>query len=694
MSTRLLTVAAICVPLFLLAVVALLSYRQVEAEAAQRAQRSVQALTEHALRTLRAHELVMAAVEEFTADMSWAEIAGSTRVHEFLVRLARGAEDVNTVFMIDPSGTNGASSLRFPLAPIDVRDRPFFTAARDTEGLHISAPDVGRLNQLRFFSLSRRKAGRGPGFEGIVSVSVNPAYFEQFFATMTETPRDAIALLRADGTVLARIPSAHQAQAVVPDNDGVRAAMAVSPRAGVVVAPSPLDGIARIHAYAQVGPYPVYAVYGLAQEAVWAAWRRSLAAYGVLALVAMALLLGAARLVGERTRREALAAQRYAHEAARRAAAEQASRAKDEFLATLSHELRNPLSAIAASAEVLQHAQLPAAAREPIGIIRRQAEHLKRLLQDLLDVARTVYGKVTLELRSLELVEFAREVATGWAGAASRQVELDVSGERCRVRADPTRLRQMIENLLDNAHKFGGRRIALAVAAAGGYARLSVRDDGEGIDAELLGRLFEPFVQGGQSIERSRGGLGLGLALVQGLAREHGGLVEAHSAGRGAGSCFTIVLPLAREKDEGKEADATAPALVHGAGLRPLRVLLVEDHPDARESLQALLELDGHAVQTAADGKDGLARFETFQPEVVLVDIGLPGMDGYEWARRVRARPGAAGVLLVALTGYGREADRAKAAAAGFDHHLTKPVSYAELAATLARATPLLRRTA
>ena len=672
-STSLLFAAAVAVPLAIFAITGLFAYRQVESEALRRAERTAQVLAEHALRTLRAHELIMDAVDGRIAGMSWREITGSRAVHEFLAMLRRDVPDVNTVFVIAPSGTNGASSLRHPLAPVDVRKRSFFTAPRDGEALHVSVPDVGRLNRLPYFSLARRLSSVDGRFNGIVSVSVNPEYFEAFYAAIGETREDSVALVRADGAVLARIPDTHRVEARMPGDGPLLRHIAARVHAGAYAGRSHIDGVERLFAYRRVGSFPVYVVYGLSRSAVWSAWTRAMVAYGVICLAAIALLMAAAALVRHRARREALAGRRYAEEAARRLAAEEASRSKDAFIATMSHELRNPLSAIAASSEVLAREPLPEGrGREAVAILGRQVTHLRHLLDDLLDVARTIYGKIQLQLEPVEVLSFLREVATPHAVSSS--------GEAAWIRADRTRLRQMVENLLDNARKFGGREIGIFVAQDGESVRITIADDGEGLSPDLLSRLFHPFVQGEQSLDRGRGGLGLGLALVHRLAGLHGGGVSAQSEGPGKGSRFTLVLP---------RAAPMAPRAGEAVAGKPhpgKRVLVVEDHRDVRESLRALLELDRHHVETAATADGALEKLESFSPQLALLDIGLPGMDGYALAREIRRRTGGAGPRLIAVTGYGNEADRRRAYEAGFDGHIVKPVSSVLLQQALGEA--------
>jgi signal transduction histidine kinase len=360
------------------------------------------------------------------------------------------------------------------------------------------------------------------------------------------------------------------------------------------------------------------------------------------------------------------------HRREAREALEQADRRKDEFMAMLAHELRNPLAAIAMSTELLSRARLDdKRARFAVPAIGRQAKQLQRLADDLLDVARATYGKLRLRKERVELLGLARAVVQEFAARDAGGPKLEVSGSEAWVDADPARVRQMLENLVENAIKYGGRSIAVRVATAEGGASLAVEDDGRGIEPSLVPDLLKPFVQGEQSLDRSQGGLGLGLALVNQLAKLHGGQLEVHSAGPGTGSTFAFTLPAAA-------APARRPPKKAGGGQKR-RVLIVEDESDTGESLRLLLESDGHEVALVRSGADGLAKLSSFRPDVALVDIGLPGMDGYELARRARALPGGELLKLIALTGYGQEKDRSETRGAGFDQHFTKPIPYEEL---------------
>jgi signal transduction histidine kinase/CheY-like chemotaxis protein len=388
--------------------------------------------------------------------------------------------------------------------------------------------------------------------------------------------------------------------------------------------------------------------------AIWRSMRASAFAAALILLAGIAMALWMARTM------------------ARRESAEAQNRAKDEFIAALSHELRNPLAAISLGADLLRRmVRRDAQATDVVETVARQVTLLRRLLDDLLDNSRAMYGKLNLELRPVDLHARAAQIARDYVRRPAFETRIDVSGGPVWVRADPARVSQMIDNLLENAVKYGAKTVRIHVAAEGRQGVLTVDDDGQGISRELMGRLFQPFVQGAQSLERAQGGLGLGLALVRRIAQLHGGSVEARSEGEGTGSRFILRLPLA-----GGAAPETDPAAAPRPDRR--RVLVVEDMEDARESLRALLEMEGHEVDLAADGPQALLKLKSFRPDVALIDIGLPGMNGYEVAREARAAGGDE-VVLVALTGYGQEADRREALEAGFDLHLTKPITLADL---------------
>ncbi len=367
-------------------------------------------------------------------------------------------------------------------------------------------------------------------------------------------------------------------------------------------------------------------------------------------------------------------------ERAARASSEAANRAKDEFLAMLGHELRNPLAAISNAVAIVKSAQRTSQQLDfAAGVIERQSETLKRLIDDLLDVGRAMTDKIVLTRTPLDLAACVRHVV-GSLDAAGRLANrhLEIDAEPVWIGGDRLRIEQIVTNLLTNAARFttGGGRITIRVAHEADDAVLEVADDGCGIAAEDLPRVFDLFFQGASSAERSSGGLGVGLTLVQRLARLHGGGAEAASAGRGRGATFTVRLPAAHA------GQGRAPMAPSVEARESLTILLVEDNADARESLRMALELQGHEVLEAGDAQAALELLRRRRPEVAVLDIGLPGMDGYELARRLRTQFGR-DLVLIALTGYGTASDERKALEAGFDRHLTKPIDVRDLARVL-----------
>jgi signal transduction histidine kinase/CheY-like chemotaxis protein len=368
-----------------------------------------------------------------------------------------------------------------------------------------------------------------------------------------------------------------------------------------------------------------------------------------------------------------------------------ANRQKDQFLAMLAHELRNPLAPIMTAAQLLKLGRLDSkSAANASEIIVRQAEHMTDLVNDLLDVSRVTRGLVTLEKEELDLnviVSAAVEQVRPLIDARRHALTLQLSGQSAHVTGDRTRLVQVISNILNNAAKYTapGGRIVLAVTVGDERVTVSVRDNGVGIAPEVLPYIFDLFTQAERTPDRSQGGLGIGLALVKSLVALHGGTVHARSEGLGQGSEFSICLPCAvRSPAEAANDGGAAADAVQDNG--NLRVLVVDDNADAAQMLAALLEVQGHAVSVEYDARGALARARSEHPDVLLLDIGLPDMDGYELARRLRAQPENARATLVALSGYGQNQDRAEAQQAGFDHYLVKPADLNEVNEVLAQA--------
>jgi signal transduction histidine kinase/ActR/RegA family two-component response regulator len=368
-----------------------------------------------------------------------------------------------------------------------------------------------------------------------------------------------------------------------------------------------------------------------------------------------------------------------------RTSAERANRAKDEFLAMLGHELRNPLGAISNAIGVIRDKRRTDAQLDSASIvISRQTEHLKRLIDDLLDVGRVMTGKIMLEKQPLDLAECVRHVlATLKAAHTTKQHEIAVESTPVWVVADATRIEQIISNLVTNAVTYTprGGTINIKAERAGEFAVFEITDTGVGIPPEILPNLFELFFQGEQAIDRPNSGLGIGLTLVKKLVELHGGTVAAASAGLGQGATFTVRLPATPVPAQ--PATLAAPA----AKRRQRTVLVIEDNVDARAALRMALELEGHHVHEAGEGRQGLEQARAIRPGVAIVDIGLPGMNGHDVARAMRSEFGR-DVFLIALTGYGMPEDKVRAREAGFDMHLTKPVDLAQLATIIDSVHP------
>lgn len=363
-----------------------------------------------------------------------------------------------------------------------------------------------------------------------------------------------------------------------------------------------------------------------------------------------------------------------------------ADRRKDEFLAVLAHELRNPLAPIRTAVDTMWLRPLEdETLRQCRDVIGRQIEHLTRLVDDLMDVSRITRGSIKLRREPVDVADIVRravETQRPVLDARRHQLTVDLPREPLIVEGDVTRLSEAVGNLLNNAAKYTEEkgRVSVRVERAGGEAVVRVKDSGLGIPPELLPSVFEMFTQIDHTLHRAQGGLGIGLALVRELTEMHGGRVEGYSEGLGKGSEFTLCLPLRPDLRLGESGyGARERERLHEVPAGPCRVLVVDDNRDAAHSLAVLLRLGGHRVEVAHDGPQALDAAERLRPDVVLLDIGMPGMSGFDVARRLRASPWGRSAMLVAQTGWGQDEDRQRARDAGFDVHLIKPVDHAAL---------------
>ncbi|MES2260070.1 MAG: response regulator [Pseudomonadota bacterium] len=393
-----------------------------------------------------------------------------------------------------------------------------------------------------------------------------------------------------------------------------------------------------------------------------------------------------ARQLSQRTTELTATNKRLTREIEERKVAERQNHAKDEFLAMLGHELRNPLSAISSAASLIG---LPGVSAEGVGrakkIIQRQSRHLGRIVDDLLDLSRAMSGKILLNRAPLDMGALVRTcIDTYRTTGRTADYEVSLEVEAGWVDGDTTRLEQIVSNLLDNAFKYtpAGGNIDIAVDIEDQEIVLTVEDNGVGIAPDLLPHVFDVFVQGTSTLDRAQGGLGIGLSLVRRLAELHGGSVSAHSAGPGAGSMFTIRLPRIERHTE------TRSHPMDNIERSKPTVLLIEDNDDGREMMSMMLSCYGYEVRHAADGLQGLEVAASFLPDLALVDIGLPGIDGYEVARRLRADTSTRAMKLIALTGYGLAEDQRRVLEAGFDMHLVKPVDIDHLMQAIGNCAP------
>jgi signal transduction histidine kinase/ActR/RegA family two-component response regulator len=631
------------------------------------------------------------------------------QIHRDLVAAAATQRDWITVILLSPDGQQLIDS-RVPYGTplLDADEQASF---RDS--LATLEPSVGTISRGRL----------GGGFGVPIRLPIvrdgKPAYVltavvkqEAFEALLQrqEIPSGWVGgILAADGRLIARVPprppGSYPApvfiEAIAKSSEGWNRM-------------TTLEGIDNYTAHATSAitrwtvaiAIPASVVTGGISRATWMLFAGAITSIALGALLAMLLsrrivapiaqLASSAPLLGTegsdgmpRTRIEEVlklaAALKIASTAIRereQVAAEQrkalaaADRAKDEFIAMLSHELRNPLAALTNAAALLKLSKPGSEGMHNAqAIIERQTRQMTRLIDDLLDLSRIVTGKSAIELAPVDLSKVVSQVVQTWRDAGrlvGHHVSLET--EPVWISADRARVEQIVSNLLDNAVKFTppGRRISVVVKRADAYGRIVVADEGAGIQPEDIGRIFELFTQGPQGLGRQHGGMGVGLALVKRLVEMHAGRVSAESAGPDGGATFTVDFPASEPRSTASEGPGTVESSVVK---RLIRVLVVDDHADSLAALASLLTLQGCIIRQASSGEAALLEITEHASDVALIDIGLPGIDGYELARRIRAMPAAASMKLIALTGYGQPGDIQRSLEAGFDVHLTKPVA-------------------
>jgi signal transduction histidine kinase/ActR/RegA family two-component response regulator len=615
------------------------------------------------------------------------------------------------------------------LHPVNLGDRSHFKRAI-LERRFIAGDYVfGRVIRRHTINLTYPVIDRSGKVVAVVFAAMDLAGLDTYVADINLPPGSVLVTTDANGTIISRRPDPERWFGTRVSTT-LREAMKGSGRRAVVLRDD--DDVERLHTFARVGS-PSLSDYtvtiGIPVDTVTAGARRAqlmslvgLAATTMLALLAAwlagdVLIVQRVRKLMDTARRIAagdldarsgipyereeigqlaealdeMAATLQKKEAARGLAERElraADQRKDEFLAMLAHELRNPLAPISTGAHLLKllhsdNAQIT----QTCAIIARQVEHMTGLVDDLLDVSRVTRGLVSISTQVLDLrkvIDDAAEQIRPLITTRRHSVVLDLPPHPTTVKGDHKRLVQVVANLLNNANKYTpeGGRIELGLREDGPDYVLTVRDDGIGMEPQLVARVFDLFTQAERTPDRSQGGLGLGLALAKSLVELHGGTVHAESRGLGQGSTFTVRLP--RHTQE--VLSPVAQTAGHALAVKPLKVLLVDDNLDAAHTLQLFLAAGGHRVELAYCGADAIDLARVFVPDVCLLDIGLPDFDGNELARRLRRLPQATGATLVAMTGYGRQQDRDAAVAAGFDHYMVKPVNTVELSDLLADA--------
>ena len=613
------------------------------------------------------------------------------------------------------------------LHPVNLGDRSHFKRAISERRFIAGDYVFGRVIRRHTINLTYPVIDRSGTVAAVVFAAMDLAGLDTFVNDINLPPGSVLVTADANGTIISRRPDPERwFGSRVPAR--LREAMQGAGRRAVVIQDE--DGVERLHTFARVGA-PTLSDYtvtiGIPTEIVTAGARRAqlMSLVGLAATTMLALLaawLAGDVLIVQRVRKlkdtatriaagdldarsgiayereeigqlaealDGMAAILQKKEAARGLAERElraADQRKDEFLAMLAHELRNPLAPISTGAHLLKllhsdNAQIT----QTCAIIARQVEHMTGLVDDLLDVSRVTRGLVSLSTQVLDLrkvVDDAAEQIRPLIATRRHTVVLDLPLDAATVKGDHKRLVQVVANLLNNANKYTpeGGRIELRLRQDDGDYVLTVSDDGIGMEPALVARVFDLFSQAERTPDRSQGGLGLGLALAKSLVELHGGSVHAESAGLGKGSSFTVRLPRHTQDLPVSIAQSRGQA----TAATPLKVLLVDDNLDAAHTLQLFLGAGGHTVEVAYCGADAVDVARVFEPDVCLLDIGLPDFDGNELARRLRRMPQSTGATLIAMTGYGRQQDRDAAMAAGFDHYMVKPVNTVELSDRLA----------
>jgi signal transduction histidine kinase len=655
-------------------------------------------------------------------------VGDSDKCEELLKTVLKKNPDYSNFGLIELNGNVTCSAVPSP-APVNLGDRAHFRSAVIERRFIAGNYVFGRVIQKHTINLTYPVINANNEVVAVVFAALDLEAVDKFIDDIDLPAGSILITADAEGTIISRRPNPEKWFGVNVSAE-MRAAMSKEQRRPLVLQGP--DGIERLHTFARVGTPDISdftVTIGIPSKEIVARATHD----QIMALIALAatmfLALLATWFVGDymivrrvkalvstsdkiasgdlaaRTGieygREEIShlartlddmAQSLQHKEAQRDQAEKDLRAvdrrKDEFLAMLAHELRNPLAPISAAAQLLKLVHLDEArVKQTSDIITRQVDHMTSLVNDLLDVSRVTRGLVTLDMKPLDLkriVSDAVEQVSPLIKTRGHHLSVQLSPEPAVVMGDQKRLIQVIANLLNNSAKYTpeGGNIALSVEPQAHQVVLKVADDGIGMEPELVSRVFDLFAQAERTSDRSQGGLGLGLALVKSLVGLHGGSVQAYSKGAGAGSTFIVRLPCTT----GRAAPAESRSEIEStpAPASALRMMVVDDNADAAHTLAMFLEAEGHDVIVEYDAENALARARDMAPRVCLLDIGLPDTDGNELARRLRSMPETAKAVLIAVTGYGQEHDRKKSLAAGFDYHFVKPVDTSKLAIVLA----------